>query len=83
MTEDKELLSWLDRSVQRIVEPSGGKNARYVAVCVGYDDGSVSSGYFGCGSVELATAAGILAQDGAELCREETEEMEEAEDDEN
>lgn len=83
MTEDKELLHWLDRSVQRIIEPSRGRSAQYVAMCVGYDDGSVSSGYFGCGSVELATAAGILAQDGAALCREEAEGMEEFNDDED
>lgn len=81
MTKDKELLSWLNQAVRDVIEPENGKEAIFVAMCVGYDDSTVKSGYYGCSSVELATAAGIVAQDGAELRRLETEE--ESDDDQN
>ena len=84
MTENKELLSWLDRTVQRIIEPTNGRTTEYIAICIGYDDNTVQSGYIGCRSVELATAAGIIAQDGAELRMQEVEEgLDEGEDENN
>lgn len=81
MTEDKALLRWLNDAVKDIIQPDEGRNTKFIALCVGYDDDTVKSGYYGCSSVELATAAGIVTQDGAELRRWEAEEEEKEEDD--
>lgn len=70
MTENKELLSWLNDMVQKAIEPGGEREARSIAVYIEYTDGDVENGYYGSdgvSSIWLATVAGLAAQDGAEL----------------